>query len=760
MKDEERRHLLGIRHHGPGSAASVRDALDVIDPAAVLIEGPADAEEILPFAAASGMQPPIALLIHPADNPADAVFYPFAEYSPEWQALRWALARHKTVRFIDLPAANRPTPAAEDLKPSEAPEAEDSALILRDPLGALAIAAGESDGETWWNALVEQNARSRDVFPAIADAMTAVRNAFEESTSGQMLDAHREQLREAHMRLAIREALQKTDGPVVVVCGAWHVPALQRDVAAKVDRDLLKGLERRKTAATWVPWTDTRLAAASGYAAGVISPGWYAHLWRSQRNGHRDIDALTAGWQARVATLLRDEGLPAATASVIEASRLAVSLAAVRGFATPGLAEMQDASLAVLCHGETALLRLIESKLVVGNAIGEIDDGVPRMPLLADLERWQKRLRLKPSAIEEEITLDLRSEAGLLKSTLLHRLLLIGVPWGRRTITPSRGTFRENWILVWQPELNVKLAEALHWGSTIEQAASNAALEKATNASDVAALAQLIEQCLLADLSDTAERTTSRLQSLAVNSTDIAGLMAAVTPLANVLRYGTARKIPVEALKTLVGSLAAEICAGAIHAARGLDEEAVAAMAAAMRGYDGAVALLEEPYFLEDWQATLLRIAVDNQAAPFLRGYATRRLHDRNAIAPLEAERQLSLALSPSVAPMEAGAWLEGFLSEAAQLLLHDETLFSLIDRWLLALDEDTLVNLLPGLRRSLTKLDRMERRRLLQQVDQGSAIIGVRREAAPDDARAEAAYAAALPLLRLILGMDGSGEH
>lgn len=207
-------------------------------------------------------------------------------------------------------------------------------------------------------------------------------------------------------------------------------------------------------------------------------------------------------------------------------------------------------------------------------------------------------------------------------------------------------------------------------------------------------------------------------------------------------------------------SLTAEICAGAIHAARGLDEEAVAAMAAAMRGYDGAVALLEEPYFLEDWQATLLRIAVDNQAAPFLRGYATRRLHDRNAIAPLEAERQLSFALSPSVAPMEAGAWLEGFLSEAAQLLLHDETLFSLIDRWLLALDEDTLVNLLPGLRRSLTKLDRMERRRLLQQVDQGSAIIGVRREAAPDDARAEAAYAAALPLLRLILGMDGSGEH
>jgi hypothetical protein len=181
VKDAERLHLLGIRHHGPGSAASVRDALDAIDPAVVLIEGPADAEDVLPFAAATGMTPPLAILIHPAENPAEAVFYPFAGYSPEWQALRWALARKKPVRFIDLPAASRTAqPSAEDAQEIVQPETE-TALFQRDPLGALAVAAGESDGETWWNALVEQNARSRDVFPAIADAMTAVRTAYEES---------------------------------------------------------------------------------------------------------------------------------------------------------------------------------------------------------------------------------------------------------------------------------------------------------------------------------------------------------------------------------------------------------------------------------------------------------------------------------------------------------------------------------------------------------------------------------------------------
>ncbi len=335
MRLDERIHVLGVRHHGPGSAASVLDALTSIDPAAVLIEGPADAEEILPFAAAAGMRPPLAILIHPVNDPADAIFFPFAEYSPEWQALRWALAHGRTVRFIDLPASNRRVlKPADEANASNTPEPEDSALILRDPLGALALAAGESDGEAWWNALVEQSAGNRKVFPAIGDAMTAVRTAFEENAPTVPSDGLRhEDLREAHMRVAIRAASQKSDGTIVVICGAWHVPALQRDVTAKADRDLLKGLERHKTAATWVPWTDTRLATASGYGAGVISPGWYGHLWRSRQSGGRDVGAFTAGWQSRVAALLRNEGLLAATASVIDAARLAISLAAASIFA-------------------------------------------------------------------------------------------------------------------------------------------------------------------------------------------------------------------------------------------------------------------------------------------------------------------------------------------------------------------------------------------------------------------------------------------
>src|SRR5215510_480857 len=102
---DERVHLFGIRHHGPGSAASLIAALDALQPAAVLIEGPPEADPLIRYVAAPGMRPPIALLVYVKDDPASAVFFPFAVFSPEWQALRWSLRHERPVRFIDWPAA-------------------------------------------------------------------------------------------------------------------------------------------------------------------------------------------------------------------------------------------------------------------------------------------------------------------------------------------------------------------------------------------------------------------------------------------------------------------------------------------------------------------------------------------------------------------------------------------------------------------------------------------------------------------------------
>ncbi|MGO1080096.1 DUF5682 family protein [Inquilinus sp. CA228] len=761
---DPRVHLFGIRHHGPGSAASLVAALDALQPATVLIEGPPEADPLIPYAASPGMKAPLALLAYAADEPGRSVFFPLADFSPEWQAMRWAVRNGRPVSFIDWPAAaslaDRSKSPAEPPEPDAAPAGEDAeeaeepppARPAGDPLDRLAEISGHADGEAFWNALVESRGAAIEVFAAIEAAMTALRAEVEATAPAEA----REVAREAHMRLKIRQALKDGDGAIAVVVGAWHVPVLRRKTAAAEDRAILKDLPKAKVEVTWVPWTDTRLATASGYGAGVPSPGWYAHLW-SLYDGAREAvapDAFAATWQAKVAGLLRGEGYPAATASVIEAARLAVGLAAIRGQPVPGLAEMRDATLAALCHGDEAPFRVIESRLVVGQSVGEVDDSVPQMPLAQDLARWQRRLRLKPEALEQEAALDLRSDAGLAKSTLLHRLDLMGVPWGRIVdAAAGRGTFREIWRLAWAPELSVRLAEALVHGITIEQAAAGSALARAEASTGIHDLAGLVRRCLLADLPDAAERCIARLQAAAVNAVDVAGLMLAVPPLVSILRYGTARKIPVEALSSLAKAMTAEIHAGLAVACANLDDASAGRMREAMTAFDAAQGLLADEHLDAEWLRRLRSVADDTATVPLLAGLALRRLYDRSALREDEVAAAFSRALSPAVPPKAVGTWLEGFLGGNAEVILQDPALFGLVDGWLEAQDDATFTESLPMLRRSFGTFGAAERRRLLAEVGKGR-----RRQAATPAVGTTAAdspaFREALPLLLTILGM------
>ena len=111
-------------------------------------------------------------------------------------------------------------------------------------------------------------------------------------------------------------------------------------------------------------------------------------------------------------------------------------------------------------------LGLIEQKLFIGERLGEIDERVPQMPLARDLAQWQKKTRLKPEDLEQGVRVDMRANAGLLKSTLLHRLNLINVPWGRLAEAEAGpGTFRDVWIFRWVPELS-KSVMSLAWMAT------------------------------------------------------------------------------------------------------------------------------------------------------------------------------------------------------------------------------------------------------------------------------------------------------
>jgi hypothetical protein len=369
-----------------------------------------------------------------------------------------------------------------------------------------------------------------------------------------------------------------------------------------------------------------------------------------------------------------------------------------------------------------------------------------------DLALWQKKTRLKPEDIETDIRLDLRSEAGLLKSTLLHRLQILNVPWGKLLEADAgRGTFREVWRLHWKPELSVSLAEALIHGGTIEAAAAHAQQDRAERSSSIVELAELVRAALVAELPAAAQFCIARLQATAVAASQIDDLMAAVVPLVRVLRYGAARKLPEQELRALIHALSVEVNAGVRLGSHNLDSEAAAARVQTMRGFDEALQLFGDSTLTEAWRLELGRMIDDNQVAAEVAGLSLRRLHDSRAWDLAAVSSAFSLHTCGE-SPQRAGAFLESFLSGSAEVLLQDAPLLRLIDDWLCSLREQDFTDSLPLLRRSFSSFDSVMRRRMLEKIAQASAAETV--VAPPPLSAQNDAFDRALPLLLQILGI------
>jgi hypothetical protein len=236
--DKNALRFYGVRHHGPGSARSLRDALAGQRPDVVLIEGPPEADTLVALAGDPEMRPPVALLGYVPGQPKRAGFWPFAAFSPEWQAIGYALEAGVPVRFCDLPAAQQLAMTDDETLPAPG-----------DPIGKLAAAAGYDDAERWWEDVVE-HVPGPAVFDAIAEAIAILRSGPDPGNA----------IREAHMRKVLRTAVKQGYRRIAVVCGAWHVPALQQMPSAASDDRLLRGLPKVKATLTWVPWTYGRLS--------------------------------------------------------------------------------------------------------------------------------------------------------------------------------------------------------------------------------------------------------------------------------------------------------------------------------------------------------------------------------------------------------------------------------------------------------------------------------------------------------------------
>ncbi|WP_442788585.1 DUF5682 family protein [Kitasatospora sp. YST-16] len=720
-------HLIGVRHHAPSVAAVLPALLDAARPDVLLVELPAEFQPWLDLLADARTQAPVALAAAAPEEGATPAFYPFADFSPELAALRWAAAHGVPAVACDLPlAAGLPGGGRNGNPGGDRPPGLAEALRRR--------LTGRPD-EDLWDRLVEA--------PAPGCTPEAVRRAallvgWALRRDAGTVDPH-DLRREAWMRDRIRDAA--TGGRrVTAVVGAFHAPALlpgpAPSEAAAAGRGTDGGAETPAPAGvvvSLIPYTYPLLDARSGYPAGIRDPEWQHGVLAAGGDPGRLAEQLT-GAAVRVCGALRGQGHPAGPADAREIVRLAGDLARLRGLPAAGRGELVEAVQTVLAQGEPlgrgrAVARALE-RVLVGTRTGRPTPAAPRSGLGPAVELLATELGLPgPDDAAEpaprDLRLDpLRSPLDARRELLLRRLGVCGVPYGEQLAVVGAGgtdALGSRWRVRWTPAVAAMLAVAGVRGVTPGQAAEGTLRERLRREDEEGGptARQVVDGLAAAADCALPALAGARLEQLAERLPAVATLPELLDGLALLDRLAAGHLAGQEAVAPLLGRVT---------------EAAGLLTAAAVRGLDGllgsdepadARALVEfarraDPDGGLRLGHTLRRLA--DGGSPLVRGAAgaARVLLGHQPPAAL-GERVVSWvdAASSPTGRAALGRALTGLLTAAEGLLAAAPAALEPLLTRVTELSDDAFLERLPALRGGFDALSPAARDRLLAVVEE-----------------------------------------
>ncbi|NZA25469.1 hypothetical protein H0E84_03660 [Luteimonas sp. SJ-92] len=741
--------ILGVRHHSPACARLVAASIRALRPAYVLIEGPADFnarldELYLPH------RLPLAIYSYLSDGTGHrGSWSPFAEHSPEWQALLVAREVGAQVRFIDLPAWHD---ALSDLPNRYADAADDANEALAEAYErALANELGIEGRDALWDHLFEAG----DVADGAPDEALAerLRTYFEHLRNddpGSACNREREQM----MARWIAWAMARDEGPVFVVCGGYHAPALARlwrEALANTSVDGVHGLDPPETPAPsaqvdadraplrfgsyLVPYSYKRLDAFTGYASGMSSPAYYQWVWE---RGSADAGALAL---RQVLVRLREKGLPASTADFIAVHTRAQALARLRGHAAPLRSDWLDAIAGSLLKDaldaplpwsyrgpiragtDPILVEVMD--VLAGAAAGALAAGTPQPPLVRAVEAELQALGIDPDG---EPDLDLLEAEDRARSRALHRLAILAIPGVERVHGPSlalSGERRESWRLRSSLEQHAALIEAGAYGPTLHDAARARLEEQLRGARGrVAALAQTLNRAAFAALSSVSSGLLADLRAAIADEPSFEAIGEALSVLYPLLRHGQMLEIAeAPVLRAVIeaafdralwlleppAAIGTADVAGHIRAVAAIRDIARDALAA------GTQAMEIEPVRAI---AVLRRKVSSVESDPLSRGAALGTVLSLEAgHSPTDGDLANALDLLSTLVPARMGDALSGLVALARDVLAQEEAFVAGLDRLVQRLDEGDFVLALPAMRAAFAWLPTRERGQLAQHV-------------------------------------------
>lgn len=745
-------YLVPVRHHSPACALAVAALVRAVRPAAVLIEGPEEYTSLVGALQDPATVPPVAVLSIARSGPTtSSAFYPLAEFSPEWVALRAAGEASVPAAFID-----RPWTVTADAVEEHLTRTLQEERYLADSRTLAEIARREHcrDHDELWEQLIEL--RPRD---DLADWRRTCHDVLVWSALAR-LDYEPEVLaaegsldREARMAARVREWRERVDGPVVVVTGGFHTLALVEALTGAPEGEEVRALEPAggygppapEDAAAWLIRYDfARLDALRGYGAGMPSPGFHQRMWRwLTAPDPAGADQVTAELLVDVARQVHGAGAydrtgTAATAAALEQ---AMRLAHLRGRPWPGRTDVLDAitSCFVDDSGPDAALREAVDHAFGGHALGEVPPGTAAPPVVAEARRTAERLRLvvTDSLPRTTATDPVRSPGQRERSRFLALMEFLGTGFSRRLGGPDLvrgqglGLLQEQWQYAWTPMVEARLIDLAHQGGTLLDIAeatilaAEHALDTSPERRSAAGAVQVLAQAAVIGLGSRLRPLVALVGSHLDVDPSLGSVVGAAHRTLALWRARTALGLddatdgaePIgDALLRLLHEAvpaAAYLVLGGARPAPDDEERAVAALVAVhdlLRELDGVLDVTALAQALD-------RARLDPDTSPGVRGALVALGVVDGVVGDDELSAQLVAHLGTGADVEVSVRFLAGVMTAAPDLLLHTPALVDAVGGALTRMSDEAFLAALPELRRSFARLRPTETAQLAEHV-------------------------------------------
>lgn len=728
--------LIGVRHHSPTLARVLPELLDAAAPAALAVELPTEAAGWVRWLGDPATVPPVAFAL--ADPDSESLgFYPFAAFSPEFVAIRWAHEHGVPVECIDLPAAvSRSTAASSGDEQSGCPGVTDR---LADVLGARASV-------DVWDLLVESRGAGSDP-GAVRVAALAAGWAMRADDVGRVpSDAEtvtENDLREAHMREVLR-----TLGPgVVAVVGAFHAAALTAERLADPgqrasDGQLLQAFPPgRSPVASLVPYGSAELDSRSGYPAGIADPAWQAAVL-AHGDSPAGLHAAATAALTDIGIAIRRRGHPCGTGEIAEAARMAGDLATLRGLPAPGRRELLEAMTGVFAQGDVfgrgRVVAAAAEQVLVGSVRGSLAPGTPRSGLADDLDR--RLVALKLPATTTELRLEpLRGKLDADREILLQQLPAAGIAYG--TPIPGTGaggarTVGSRWRVAVTSATHASTAAAAIFGVTVPQVAAarlRYMMRRDGDRPDVAAT--VLRRALYCALGDLAAELIDTVRQRFPHDAGLAELTEVIALCDETCtgQFAGALGDGVVALRQRIGGLRTELISPVIREIDGLagatDPADAALLAQTFRTLhrasgDGLLRL----------RHTMIEFS-DGAASPLIQGAASALLATGEEAGPdVRARVELLIMAATDAERRERlTGYVRGMLTAVPHILSTCPDVFGAFDDVIVGLPDAGFVARLPTLRAAFDCLEPEVRDRLLADTERAMGVSSRRSRIDPD---------------------------